>query len=152
MHRCQPETEIALARGEGRALQKMKNRGNEAKKWLKKKDITFLNVAICACFACKLAPIAPQKEQKTPPQHEAGAITNSRLHMGHVAPAEAEGLRRIPPFAGMMSWVGSFFRQRQSNSTNEPGMSMKTKERFKNQPPLAPPYPRRGISWLIAEG
>ena len=79
-------------------------------------------------------------------------MTSSRLHMKHVAPAEAEGLRWIPSFAGMLSLVGPFFRQRQSNSTNEPGMSMKIKEWFKNQPPLAPPYLRRGISWLIAEG
>jgi hypothetical protein len=31
------------------------------------------------------------------------------------------------------------------NCTNEAGMSMKTKERCRNRPPLAPPYPERGI-------
>jgi hypothetical protein len=42
----------------------MKNSGNEAKKWLKTNDITFLNGANLARFACKLAPIEPQNEQK----------------------------------------------------------------------------------------
>jgi hypothetical protein len=42
----------------------MRNSGNEAKKYLKTKDITFLNAAILAHFAHRLAPIAPQKEQK----------------------------------------------------------------------------------------
>ena len=32
---------------------KYENSGNEAKKYLKTKDITFLNGAIRACFACK---------------------------------------------------------------------------------------------------
>jgi hypothetical protein len=32
-----------------------KNRGNEAKKWLKTKDITILKCAIIAPFACKFA-------------------------------------------------------------------------------------------------
>jgi hypothetical protein len=36
----------------------MKNSGNEAKKWLKTKDITFLDAANYACFARKLTPIA----------------------------------------------------------------------------------------------
>ena len=38
-------------------LQKMKNSGNEAKEYLKTKDITFLNAANYACFARKLAQI-----------------------------------------------------------------------------------------------
>jgi len=42
--------------------------------------------------------------------------------------------------------------RRSRNCRNKARMSMKTKERLRNQPPLAPPYPRRGISWLIAEG
>jgi len=45
---------------------KYKNRGNEAKKYLKKKDITFLNDAKYARFACKFAAICPQKEQESP--------------------------------------------------------------------------------------
>jgi hypothetical protein len=43
--------------GECRELQKMKNSGNEAKKYLKTKEITFLSAAICARFACKSAQI-----------------------------------------------------------------------------------------------
>jgi len=48
---------VALARGESGELQKMKNSGNEAKEWLKTKDITFFDAANYACFACKLTPI-----------------------------------------------------------------------------------------------
>jgi hypothetical protein len=44
--------------GECRELQKMKNSGNEAKKWLKTKDITFLSGANYARFARKFAQIA----------------------------------------------------------------------------------------------
>jgi len=40
---------------ECRKLQKMKNSGNEAKKYLKTKDITFLNAANYARFAHQLA-------------------------------------------------------------------------------------------------
>ena len=43
--------------GECRELQKMKNSGNEAKKYLKTKHITFLNGANYARFACNLAQI-----------------------------------------------------------------------------------------------
>ncbi len=42
---------------ECRKLQKMKNSGNEAKEYLKTKDITFLNDANYVRFARKLAPI-----------------------------------------------------------------------------------------------
>jgi len=42
--------------GKGK-LQKMKNSGNEAKEYLKTKDITFLGAANYACFACKFAQI-----------------------------------------------------------------------------------------------
>jgi hypothetical protein len=42
--------------GECRELQKMKNSGNEAKKYLKTKEVTVLKGAICARFAHKLAP------------------------------------------------------------------------------------------------
>ena len=45
--------------GECRNLQKMKNSGNEAKEYLKTKDITFLNAANYARFVCKLRPIWP---------------------------------------------------------------------------------------------
>ena len=46
------------ARGESREIEKMKNSGNEAKKYLKTKDITFLNGANYAHFACRFAQIA----------------------------------------------------------------------------------------------
>jgi hypothetical protein len=42
--------------GERREIQKMKNSGNEAKKYLKTKHITFLSGAIHARFAHQLAP------------------------------------------------------------------------------------------------
>jgi len=40
-------------------FEKHENRGNEAKKWLKTKDITFLMLQFTCVFACKLAPITP---------------------------------------------------------------------------------------------
>jgi hypothetical protein len=40
-----------------RGIAKMKNRGNEAKKWLKTKDITFLKCANDAHFARNFAQI-----------------------------------------------------------------------------------------------
>jgi hypothetical protein len=43
------------AMGECRELQKMKNSGNEAKKYLKTKDITIFGAANYARFARKLA-------------------------------------------------------------------------------------------------
>jgi hypothetical protein len=43
--------------GECRELQKMKNSANEAKKYLKTKNMTFLNGADYARFARKLAQI-----------------------------------------------------------------------------------------------
>jgi hypothetical protein len=43
--------------GECRELQKMKNSGNEAKKYLKIKDITFLSGANYAGFGRNLAQI-----------------------------------------------------------------------------------------------
>jgi hypothetical protein len=45
------------ARGESREIEKMKNSGNEAKEYLKTKDITFLMAANCVRFACKFAQI-----------------------------------------------------------------------------------------------
>jgi hypothetical protein len=38
--------------------EKMKNRGKEAKKWLKKNDMTFFSGANDVRFACELAQIA----------------------------------------------------------------------------------------------
>jgi hypothetical protein len=45
------------ATGESRELQKMQNSGNEPKKYLKTKHITFLNAANDAHFARQSAPI-----------------------------------------------------------------------------------------------
>jgi hypothetical protein len=39
------------------SVRKYKNSGNEAKKWLKTKDITFLNAANYARLACQLTQI-----------------------------------------------------------------------------------------------
>ena len=50
----------------GRVLaQKYKNSGNEAKKWLKTKDVTFLNAANYSRCTYKFAQIRGCKEQKT---------------------------------------------------------------------------------------
>jgi hypothetical protein len=49
--------EIAPKRGIQRATGNYKNRGNEAKEYLKTKDITFLNGSNLARFARKLARI-----------------------------------------------------------------------------------------------
>jgi len=54
------------AGGIRRSATKYKNRGNEAKKYLKTKHITFLDVANFACFVRKLTAISPQREQMTP--------------------------------------------------------------------------------------
>jgi hypothetical protein len=56
---------IGAGKRECRAQQKMKNSGNEANKYLKTKDITFSDAAICAHFKREFAQIEHQKEQKT---------------------------------------------------------------------------------------
>ncbi len=43
----------------------MENSGNEAKKYLKTKEVTVLNAANSALFALKTTHFAPQKEQET---------------------------------------------------------------------------------------
>ena len=55
-----PGAWISYSKGglEARAAQYIKNSGNEAKKWLKTKDITFLMCANDARFARQLAPVA----------------------------------------------------------------------------------------------
>ena len=50
-------TDALPASAESREIQKMKDSGNEAKKWLKTKDITFLNAVNYAYFARKSALI-----------------------------------------------------------------------------------------------
>jgi len=54
---------VPAAGGSGE-LQKTENRGNEAKKWLKTKDITFLICANDAHFARNFAQNWQQKQQK----------------------------------------------------------------------------------------
>jgi hypothetical protein len=51
------ETEIALLGGTRGTARKYKNSGNEAKEYLKTKDITFLKAASDARFAHKLTAI-----------------------------------------------------------------------------------------------
>ena len=51
------ENGVVPASRESRQPEKMKNRGNEAKKWLKTKDITFFKGANDARFARKSAQI-----------------------------------------------------------------------------------------------
>ena len=53
-------------RGIQRTAREYENRGNEAKKCLKKKDITFLKIADFASFVRKLIAMSPQREQMTP--------------------------------------------------------------------------------------
>jgi len=54
---AQKRTEASWRWWESRGIQKMKNSGNEAKKYLKTKNITFLKAANFARFVCKLRPI-----------------------------------------------------------------------------------------------
>jgi hypothetical protein len=49
--------EVDRLRETGRSARRYENRGNEAKEYLKTKDITFLNAANCARFARKSAQI-----------------------------------------------------------------------------------------------
>jgi hypothetical protein len=58
--------EIARERVIQRTARKYENRGNEAKKCLKTKDITFFNAANSAHFARTLSAIEPPKDQTTP--------------------------------------------------------------------------------------
>ncbi len=106
MPRPSREPGIVPARQETSLLQKMQNSGNEAKKWLKTKEVTFLNDAQFAHFACKLAP---NRAQKAPRNHilcktksgfpvggEVGTVTNSRLQRS------AAGLHKC----GGPTWIG----------------------------------------------
>ena len=58
---------ISAERGEPqRIARKYKNSGNEAKEYLKTKDITFFDAAYFARFVRRSTPIRPQKEQEPP--------------------------------------------------------------------------------------
>ena len=59
MHPPARESERVPVSGECREVEKMKNSGNEAKKCLKIKGITFFSAANYAHFARKLAQIRP---------------------------------------------------------------------------------------------
>jgi len=82
------------AKQETSFLQKMENSGNEAKKWLKTKDVALFSDAQFAHFACKSAPNRAQKAPKNhilcktsrsfPVGGEVGAVTNSRLQRSTV--------------------------------------------------------------------
>src|SRR5271157_3779898 len=100
MHRCRPGTEIVLAREKVRALQKMKNSGNEAKKWLKTKENDFLEVRKLRAFCVPIDASCTPKGGKTRhlthneaktslPPNEARRATSCRLHKGHFSPAKA---------------------------------------------------------------
>ena len=88
-----------------------KNSGNEAKEYLKTKDITFFDAANCARFARRLAAFGPRKEQKSPRLAElksglatrpgdAATVTISRLaripHPGGRGEARERSSRRSP--------------------------------------------------------
>jgi len=100
------EPGTAPARRETSSLQKMKNSGNEAKKWLKTKEVTFFNAAHFAQFASKLAPNRAQKAPKNhilrktnrsfPARWDAGTVTNSRLQ---------ESTARLPEWAPDTDWL-----------------------------------------------
>jgi hypothetical protein len=112
MRHCPPRTGTVLARGKLRALQKMKNSGNEAKKWLKTKDITFLICANCVRFACKTTQIMPPMEQK----HRVSLKTKLSLNCRRTRPGKRQtvGYTRVPLRAPLL-------RQQHSISTTEPG-------------------------------
>jgi hypothetical protein len=57
LHRREGKAGLARRKEQSRAIQKMENSGNEAKKWLKTKENRFCNAANYAGFACKLAQI-----------------------------------------------------------------------------------------------
>ena len=59
------ESEIPLGRRKSRALRKMENSGNEAKKYLKTKEVTVLNAAHSALICAQSTRFAPQKELVT---------------------------------------------------------------------------------------
>jgi hypothetical protein len=84
------ETEIARLGETRRTAREYKNSGNEAKEYLKTKDITFLKAVNDARFAHKLTAIWRKKEHKTPrcaknevrlsgPKVSVAEGTNSRL-------------------------------------------------------------------------
>ena len=62
--RVPTESPIVPAGGDRGTLQGMRNSGNEAKKWLKTKDITFLGDANYARFAHIFAQFGRWKEQE----------------------------------------------------------------------------------------
>jgi hypothetical protein len=88
----QPEDRAPGRRGgaESRAMQIIKNSGNELNKCFRTNDITFLNGANFALFACESTRIKASREQErhilrkrteTCKSHgEAGTVASTRLH------------------------------------------------------------------------
>jgi len=72
----------------------MQNRGNEAKKYLKIKDITFLSAANYARFACNLAQNLSLKGPKTAPFCTSGEALERPT--GPVIPSAARNLQFFP--------------------------------------------------------
>ena len=101
------EPGIVPAKQETSFLQKMQNSGNEAKKWLKTKEVVLLSDAQFVRFACKLAPNRAQKAPKNhilcktksgfPVGGEAEAATNSRLQRSAAGLHKGAG----PPWIGL---------------------------------------------------
>ncbi len=88
-----------LPRGvESRVTQITKNSGNELNKCFRINDITFLNAAHFALFACKSARINACNEQKRhilrkrtetcKSQGEAGTVAGTRLHKPAATPRD----------------------------------------------------------------
>lgn len=61
---------IAAAPEKARALQEMKNRGNEAKNPLKRKEVAFLSAANCGCFCTHIDKNCASRRAITPVQDE----------------------------------------------------------------------------------
>jgi hypothetical protein len=89
------------AKHETSLLQKIENSGNEAKKWLKTKEVTIFSDAQFAHLACKLTPNRAQKAPKNhilcktnsgfPVGGKVGAVTNSRLQGSAADPLQRRG-------------------------------------------------------------
>jgi hypothetical protein len=105
MPRPSREPAIVPAKQETNYLQEMQNSGNEAKKWLKTKEVTLFNDAQFAHFACKLAPNRAQKAPRNhilcktksgfPVEGEVAAVTDSRLQRSAAGLHNGAGLTWI---------------------------------------------------------
>jgi hypothetical protein len=91
----------------------MENSGNEAKKYLRTKEVTVLNAAHSALFARKTTLFAPQKEQETPhfaktKLSSSGAGRGLKTTHCRLDPSRGTGIlpavrtRKLPAAAGNM--------------------------------------------------